>query len=809
MRTLAPSASLADDLDPVSRVVLEFEEAWRSGPPPLERFRTRLGDDAPYGLAELVKADLQNRYRRGERPAAREYLDRFPELATEGGRALSLIYEEYCLRVEAKEAVDASEFCRDYPTWRDSLVSQLAYHRDLSRAVEPPPAEDDAPGFPAPGDRFGEYDLIQFLGEGASAHVYLAGLASLGGKQFALKVSRDRGLEPEILGKLDHPNIIPVISSVVDPATGLRGLVMPYRPGLPIDKLIRRLRREGLPRRARILRAMVDSVPDPEDKEGARPGWSDFPDAAPYADAVAWIGLKAARALAHAHFRGFFHRDVKPENILLNGRDGPQLIDFNLAHDPHSADAARSAQRGGTLPYMAREHLEAFRDPTLWPRVGGRADLFSLGLVLRELLTLQPPARPADGLPLPRAINAMIQAREAPRPPIRRANPRVPHALEAIVAKCLAASPDDRYASAAALAEDLALYLARRPLLHATNPSRGEAALNALRRHRVAIAGAGALLAIAVTTRMWLTAPPSPLQNTQSRETTEVLEGAAADEAAGRHGAAYEKIGVAIKHGDAVRSFEEATRRHPGSLALLIGLAGAYEETNLLGDAARTYRDVLARDAGRVAALAGLANVQVRRGRDAEAVGLLDQCIALAEKAGPGIIRSWLPTYRLIRGRELISLGDAAYDRENFDEARSHFGKALDDLKKLDPHPLRKDGSSDIDLEAFRERHIAVSLHGLGRAEPGPGPPGHGRRGPERGPRPRADGPQAQRGARPPGRGLDRKIVAPSPGRGRARRGRPRPLTGPRAPTQARHGASPHDLASRDEAGRVRISTNR
>src|SRR5947208_1765486 len=102
MGTLAPSVGLESELDPVSRVVLEFEEAWRSGgPPPLDRFRDRLGrDEVPCGLAELVKADLQNRYRLGQRPAAREYLDRFPELAEDGGRALSLIYEEYCLRAE-------------------------------------------------------------------------------------------------------------------------------------------------------------------------------------------------------------------------------------------------------------------------------------------------------------------------------------------------------------------------------------------------------------------------------------------------------------------------------------------------------------------------------------------------------------------------------------------------------------------------------------------------------------------------------------------------------------------------------------
>lgn len=79
MRTLAPSIGIASELDPVGRVVLEFEEAWRSGPPPLDRFRARFGAaDVSYGLAELVLADLRNRFSRGERPAAREYLGATP-----------------------------------------------------------------------------------------------------------------------------------------------------------------------------------------------------------------------------------------------------------------------------------------------------------------------------------------------------------------------------------------------------------------------------------------------------------------------------------------------------------------------------------------------------------------------------------------------------------------------------------------------------------------------------------------------------------------------------------------------------------
>jgi hypothetical protein len=204
-----------------------------------------------------------------------------------------------------------------------------------------------------------------------------------------------------------------------------------------------------------------------------------------------------AEALAYAHAQKIFHRDVKPANVLLTYREGPQLLDFNLSHDPDSSEEAEAALRGGTLPYMAPEQLKAFLDPARWADVAEPADIYSLGLLTREMLTGQAPQTPDAALPLPRLIQSLLDRRTDLGPDLRRLNPRVPHALEGILARCLAFEPSDRYADASELAEDLRRYLARRPLRHATNPSFRERGANWWARNRSVLAVAALAAAVA------------------------------------------------------------------------------------------------------------------------------------------------------------------------------------------------------------------------------------------------------------------------------------------------------------------------
>ena len=166
------------------------------------------------------------------------------------------------------------------------------------------------------------------------------------------------------MGRLDHEHIVPVHSVVFQPETRLRGLIMPYRPGLPLDEVIRRVNPTSRPRSARVLWDVVAAAA-PTDAQAldGHPGWGAFPMRGTYAQGVAWIIGTLAGAVAYAHAREIHHRDIKPANVLLTLHHGPQLLDFNLAYDPHAAEQAEAALRGGTLPYMAPEQLEAFIDP--------------------------------------------------------------------------------------------------------------------------------------------------------------------------------------------------------------------------------------------------------------------------------------------------------------------------------------------------------------------------------------------------------------------------------------------------------------
>ena len=171
-------------------------------------------------------------------------------------------------------------------------------------------------------------------------------------------------------------------------------------------------------------------------------------------DAIMRLLSVVARAVDHLHAQGVVHRDLKPSNILLDRDDQPYVTDFGLAKVfVAGSEATATGVIAGTPSYMAPEQASGHSS-----EVGPAADIYSLGAILYELLTGEPPFRQEN--PLDTLLD--ILGRE-PRYP-RQVNPRVPHGLELICLKCLAKSPADRYGSAAALADDLERFARHEPL---------------------------------------------------------------------------------------------------------------------------------------------------------------------------------------------------------------------------------------------------------------------------------------------------------------------------------------------------------
>ena len=294
MKSLLASVRANGGLDRVDHAVQRLEDEWRKhGEVPLDRLwaeQKGLNDpeagDPIVMLAELVRTDLRCRFARGQTPTVSGYLERFPELEDADSRVLSLIYEEFCLVEERGGRVDVDAISGRYPRWKESLVSQLQYHHLFSQAagVRPKPTP-----FPDAGDTFEEFQLVSLLGRGGTSRVFLARDLSLGGKQVVLKVSLDRGREPQAQGALDHPHIVPV-NSVVFGDEGMRGLSMPYRAGLPLDEVIRRVNPASNPARAMALWEALMRPAEPTVEPAPKPDTTASPGSRRRRSEGRWVG---------------------------------------------------------------------------------------------------------------------------------------------------------------------------------------------------------------------------------------------------------------------------------------------------------------------------------------------------------------------------------------------------------------------------------------------------------------------------------------------------------------------------------------
>ena len=163
------------------------------------------------------------------------------------------------------------------------------------------------------------------------------------------------------------------------------------------------------------------------------------------------IVIQVAQALAFAHETGFYHRDIKPENILIDSQGNSKVADFGLAiHEDHQS--AKRRDRSGSPHYMSPERIRGETH-----RIDGRSDLWSLGIVLYELLTAR---RPFQGQSREELAKEICYHEPVP---MRQWRPEIPAELERICASCLAKPKTERYSTARDLIEDLQGWLEPNP----------------------------------------------------------------------------------------------------------------------------------------------------------------------------------------------------------------------------------------------------------------------------------------------------------------------------------------------------------
>jgi WD40 repeat protein len=397
-------------------------------------------ESAPLPLA-LLLADQRRRWQAGRPVAVEAYLERQPALRDDPDAVLDLVYNEVILREQRGEKPRAEEYLERFPRRAPQLRLLFEMDRAFQPGTPPPGAGASAavlgigstvdhPGGPLPPSAspespglppsFGRYRILRRLGGGGMGEVYLAHDPLLE-RPVALKVPRFQpGHGPEVVerfyrearaaARLAHPNLCPIFD--VGDAGGTPFLAMAYLEGQPLSDLVR------------------ESGPLPPRRA---------------AELVRGIAL----ALEEAHRRGVVHRDLKPANVMVNPRGEPVVMDFGLARQTE-AGGERLTRAGallGTPAYMAPEQVrgDGTAGEALW-------DVYSLGVILYELLTGRPPFEGPVALVLARVVS------ETPPPPSQY-RPDLSPRLESICRKAMAREPGRRFASMRELSDALADYL--------------------------------------------------------------------------------------------------------------------------------------------------------------------------------------------------------------------------------------------------------------------------------------------------------------------------------------------------------------
>ena len=325
----------------------------------------------------------------GDLPDIVEFLSANSLPATESAFTELLELEiEYWQR--EKQLVKPEEYVKRYPSFRAAI--EEVFSRTQTFHAHTDSTATGAPGFArrefSVGESIDDFDLLRRLGKGAFATVFLARQRSMQ-RRVALKISQFGTNESRTLAKLDHPNIVRVYDQRVLKGDRLYLLYMEYVAAGTLADVIEEFRQRPSEQvDARLLHDVIDSeLREREEPLPTTLAEEDYN--ASWGETVCALGARLAEALDYAHRRETLHRDVKPSNILLTPEGTPKLVDFNIAYSALVEGAEPDDTFGGSLAYMSPEQLHASSNSAeIAPKdLDGRSDVFSLGVVLWEMLT--------------------------------------------------------------------------------------------------------------------------------------------------------------------------------------------------------------------------------------------------------------------------------------------------------------------------------------------------------------------------------------------------------------------------------------
>ena len=419
---------------------------------------------------------------------------------------VEVLAEEFAKRIRSGEHPSIHDYVSRYPNHADeieSLFPSIAMMEQLKQQKKA--SQDRRPSTVKPPsnmpEQLGDFRILREIGRGGMGIVYEAWQQSLA-RRVALKVLPTEGMgrsqkqverflrEAKSAGRLHHTNIVPVFG--VGQHDGIYYYVMQLIEGYGLDSLLEYYQSQrdqaGAETNNEMLlgNTLVSAGPSgqptanltrwssentatfaPDDAEPApiispvSPAESDQDDEQPVLlstnrlqlnwQQIATIGIQVADALHYAHEHGILHRDIKPANLLIDQEHNAWITDFGLAKAADNNNLTQTGDVVGTLRYMAPEQFEGNCDAI--------SEVYSLGITLYELAALQPAFGQESRMELIRHIM------EGSLPPLQEIRAGIPRDLETIIQKAVSRETHQRYATANALAEDLARFRDDRPIL--------------------------------------------------------------------------------------------------------------------------------------------------------------------------------------------------------------------------------------------------------------------------------------------------------------------------------------------------------